>query len=281
MAFASEYQRAQLNAVIHSATKTEVHALVGAPADTHVQRRIGGVQVEVGIAAGAAVHVGVQGPPHAEIPAAGIHEVHVQHRRRCQLMRPPERELAGPRLADLRRCQLRAVERPVRIDFVLGGDVRDDRLANAEEGAVRVPQTCRVGRGEDHARSALGAQAWEEDGRVGVPVVVVDAPAGSDDIPAVTAKVEHRSDSRLDVVLVLTLLFLELVPTGYAVEAPGSGRRSQDLVVRNLRLINGESGHQVVAQPCVDRQADWTHASRPGNRSRYCFIGRFADAPSF
>ena len=109
-------------------------------------------------------------------------------------------------------------------------------------------------RREDDARSALDAQAREEDVGVGVAEVVVDAPAGADDVLAVAAEIVDGADARLPVVRVLTGLAAELFEAGHAVEAARGRRLRQGDEVRDLRLVEVEAGDDVVAQAGVDGQ---------------------------
>ena len=192
VAFASVYQRVHLDAVGHAPADAEVDAVVARLADAHVHRRVGRVQRQIGVAA-RTVPAGngdarVERPAHAEVPAVGVGEVDVEHRRPRELVRPADRRLPRERLADLRRRDVRAVERPVRVDLVQRGDV-GDRLAEREEAAVGVLDAGGVVHVEHDARSALRAQAGEQDVGVGEAVVVVDAPAGADDVAAVAAEV--------------------------------------------------------------------------------------------
>ena len=66
----------------------------------------------------------------------------------------------------------------------------------------------------------------EQDVRVRVAEVVVDAPAGADDVLAVAADVPRHADARLDVVVVFLRRLAPVLEAGDAVEEPGLARRA-------------------------------------------------------
>ena len=156
------------DALVEPAADAEVDAVELALTDAHVHPRVRRVKVEIRIAPAATIHASVQVPTHAEIGAFDVDVIDVDDSRRRELVGPAGRNLARPRLTDPRRRHLRSVERPVRVDLVLARDV-GDRLTDGEEGPVGILNACRPpGDAEDRARAALRAEAWEEDGGVGV-----------------------------------------------------------------------------------------------------------------
>src|SRR5204862_8323112 len=68
---------AQLHVTIQAAANPDVHAVVLALADAHVQRRVGRVQRQVGIAPRAAVDARVDRPADAEVLPVGVDVVDV------------------------------------------------------------------------------------------------------------------------------------------------------------------------------------------------------------
>ena len=66
--------------MIHPAANADVDTVVLALADAHVQRRVGRVQRQVGIAPRAAVDARVERPADAEILTVGVDVVDVDHR---------------------------------------------------------------------------------------------------------------------------------------------------------------------------------------------------------
>src|SRR5207237_3144251 len=75
------------------------------------------------------------------------------------------------------------------------------------------------------------------------------------DVLAVASQVVHAADSRLDVVAIRLRIEAEVLQADDAVEQPRACGGLNLHEVRVQGLIEGESGHQVVSQPKVQRQA--------------------------
>jgi hypothetical protein len=243
----------EIDAARQPATDTEDESVVLRPAaaDRRACRRGVRAERDVGEAARRR-RFGVEARTHVQVAAVDVDVVGGHDGAARHLVRPAERRLIGLGLLEPRIDPL--AEERERARLVLRREV-GQRLADLIKAAVGIAQPARVGRAEHRAKprsTCIGG--GEQDVRVGIAEVGVDAPAGAHEIPGIAAHIPDRAEPRLDVVGVVFRRQAEVLVADDVGEAAGGPELLGKHVIGVLRLIELQAFDQIVADAEVDGQ---------------------------